>query len=83
MFLSLIDVAFNTNNGKIYAVDTVRHCILVLNFDLTFFSSFGSKGAGSGQLMYPGCIARDSTGKVYVADTDNHRIQVLRLMENS
>ena len=33
-------------------------------------------GSGKGQFSRPLGIACDSTGKVYVADTGNHRIQV-------
>jgi DNA-binding beta-propeller fold protein YncE len=40
-------------------------------------SSWGSKGSGDGQLNDPTSVAVDSTsGKVYVADPINKRIQV-------
>ena len=32
-------------------------------------------GSGDGQFNYPYGVAVDSSGNVYVADTDNHRIQ--------
>ena len=44
--------------------------------DLTFSTTFGKNGSGEGQFNPPHGIACDSTGKVYVADTDNNRIQV-------
>ena len=71
-----MDIAFNTVSKKAYVTDTISHCVQVLNYDLTFFSSFGKRGSGKGQFNYPHGIACDSTGKVYVADSDNHRIQV-------
>ncbi len=40
-----------------------------------FVGKWGSKGSGDGQFNYPGCVALDSLGNVYVADTWNHRIQ--------
>ncbi len=46
-----------------------------MNSDLTFSSSFGMEGLGKGQFNYPQDIACDRTGKVYVADKYNHRIQ--------
>ena len=75
-FSDPIDVAFNPANKRIYVVDTTGHNVQVLNSDLTFFSTFGEKGSHKGQFLYPGCIACDNTGKVYVADTRNDRIQV-------
>ena len=68
-------IAFNASNNKVYVTDANR--IQVLNYDLTFSSTFGKRGSGKGQLNNP-CmgIACDSTGKVYVADHSNHRIQV-------
>ena len=56
--------------------DTGNNCVQVLNSDLTFSSTFGKDGDGKGQFWYPTGIACDSAGEVYVADTNNHRIQV-------
>jgi DNA-binding beta-propeller fold protein YncE len=40
-----------------------------------FASSFGTAGAGDGQLNHPQDVAVDNaTGDVYVADTGNHRV---------
>jgi len=35
----------------------------------------GSYGIDDGQFLYPYGVAVDSSGNVYVADTNNHRIQ--------
>ena len=40
--------------------------------------SFGSKGSGDGQLAEPKGVAVDSAGNIYVADTQNQRIQKFR-----
>src|SRR5262249_15155929 len=40
-----------------------------------FVLSWGSPGSGLGQFMYPDGIAVGGNGIVYVADTQNHRIQ--------
>ena len=40
-----------------------------------FRCQWGTNGSGDGQFYYPRGIAVDSTDKVYVADSDNHRIQ--------
>ena len=44
--------------------------------NLTFFSSFGSRGTGPGQLQHPWDVTFDSANNVYVADSSNNRIQV-------
>ena len=36
----------------------------------------GSKGAAAGQLSYPAGLAVDHKGRVVVADTANHRVQI-------
>ena len=74
---------FNVPNGitispvteQVYIADRDNHRIQVLNPDLTFSHSFGSKGSANGQFLYPRNIAIDSQGFVYVTDYDNHRIQ--------
>ena len=67
------DLAFNNSNDKVYVVDANHR---VLNSDLSYSSTFGKRGSGKGQFESPYGIACDSTGKVYVADSWNHRIQV-------
>ncbi len=42
-----------------------------------FKKEFGQKGTGPGQFRNPSSIAIDDIGRLYVADTENHRIQVL------
>jgi len=39
-------------------------------------SSFGSKGSGNGEFRFPLGIDIDKSGKVYIADSGNHRLQV-------
>ena len=58
----------------VYVVDDRNNDIQVLNSDLTFFDSF--EGQGSNKLSSPCSVACDSTGRVYVADWDNSRVQV-------
>jgi len=36
---------------------------------------WGVKGVDKGNFLHPGSVAADSKGNIYVADTDNHRIQ--------
>ena len=41
-----------------------------------FLFEFGGAGADDGQLSYPGGMAIDSSGTIFVADTQNHRVQM-------
>jgi len=45
--------------------------------EYTFVGSFGTPGSGDGEFLTPIGIAVDLQGNIYVADTDNHRIQML------
>ena len=54
-------------NKKVYIVDHRNHLIQILNPDLTFSSSFGSRGSNNGQFYHPAWdVAFDSTGNVYI-----------------
>ena len=66
-------IAIAISNNKVYVADFNNHCIQFLHSNL---GTFGKKGSGKGQFNCPQGIACDSTGNVYVADRDNHRIQV-------
>ena len=41
----------------------------------SFLRTWGTYGSGNGQFDYPHSIAIDNEDNVYVADTDNNRIQ--------
>ena len=62
--------------GHIYIADSNNHHIQVLNPDLTFSHTFGTKGSAKGQFNKPFDVTVDRHGLVYVADTWNHRIQM-------
>ena len=68
--------AYNATNNRVYVCDTYNHRITILNHDLTFHGSFGSKGSEAGQFYRPSGISVDSKGNVLVADLDNYRLQV-------
>ena len=69
-------VTISPTTGQIYVADSDNCRIQVLNPDLTFSYSFGSKGSAEGQFSSPRFIAIDNEGLVYVSDRNNHRIQV-------
>ena len=75
-FQNPIGIGIHPLTSKVYVADSQNHRIQILNPDLTFSSSFGSKGSDNGQFQYPWDVTCDSTGNVYVADSENHCIQV-------
>ncbi len=68
-------LAFNPTNNKVYVCDTRNHRIQILNFNLSFSSTFGYRGPGLGNFNLPADISVDKVGNVYVADYDNNRVQ--------
>jgi DNA-binding beta-propeller fold protein YncE len=64
-------------DDSVYVVDQGRTRIVKFSPDGHVLSNWGSKGSGDGQFNDPTSVAVDSTsGKVYVADPRNKRIQV-------
>lgn len=79
------DVAID--GGKIYVSDTGNNRICVFNLNGVFLFSFGKPGVAfpspgtkvswrPGEFNYPFGIDVDSSGRIFVADTSNWRIQV-------
>ena len=69
-------ITISPTTGLIYIADRLNHRVQVLNPDLTFSHTFGSKGTAEGQFDTPRNVAIDRQGIVYVTDTFNHRIQI-------
>ena len=77
-------VAIDTD-GNIYVADTFNHRIRRRNTDGYFFTIAGSSNVGgysgdngaatSSKLNYPTHVAVDSTGNLFIADSNNHRIR--------
>ncbi len=42
----------------------------------TYVGSFGEPGQAEGAFAYPNAVAVDGDGRIYVADRENHRVQV-------
>ena len=69
-------IAYNHTNNRVYVCDTCNNRITILNHDLTFHGSFGSKGSEVGQLNDPYGISVSRNGNVLVADYINNRVQI-------
>ena len=74
-FSDPVGIAINRRNKKIYVCDNANSRVQILNHDLTFSGSFGSRGSGDGEFLGFWGAAFDSTGNVYIADHGNSRVQ--------
>jgi len=68
-------------SGNIYVVDQTNHRVQKFDSNGTFVSQFGSEGSGPGELSYPGDVALDSSGNIYVqtntqGGSEDKRIEV-------
>ena len=55
--------------------ESFNSCVSVFTCEGKFLTSFGTRGAGPGQINNPCGIAVDKNGVVYVADSRNNRLQ--------
>lgn len=62
--------------GNIYLVDGVNSRVIVVDNSVGWKFSFGSEGTDKGQFKLPLGIDISDSGKVFIADTGNRRIQV-------
>ncbi len=74
-------IAVDGGGKRIYVIDYMRHTASAYSNDGQFLFEFGGKGWGKGWFQYPTDIAVDTLGNVLVADTFNHRVQVLKIQE--
>jgi hypothetical protein len=63
-------------NDQIYALSASGNQVRVYSSSGSLIRSFGSAGSGAGQMNLPLGIAVSSTNRVYIADTQNNRIQI-------
>ncbi|MBF0408030.1 MAG: IPT/TIG domain-containing protein [Candidatus Riflebacteria bacterium] len=72
--------AVTDSQGNIYIADTGNHRIQIIKSTGEFVKYIGKPGAlegyGDAEFKYPGSVALDSLGRIFVADTGNHRIQI-------
>lgn len=65
---------------RLYLVDTVGQSVLAYALadggETRFLYRLGEEGLADGQFRYPEAVAADRTGRVYVADRVNNRVQV-------
>jgi DNA-binding beta-propeller fold protein YncE len=69
-------IAVDSINNVVYVADHNNYCIKKLNADNgSLITTWGSKGSEDGEFNYPQAVAVDADGFVYIAETNNARIQ--------
>ncbi|MGH7290464.1 MAG: 6-bladed beta-propeller, partial [Myxococcota bacterium] len=63
--------------GKLYAVDPLLNVVRRYDTNLGYEATIGGPGAGDGQLslQYASDVAVDALGRIFVTDSNHHRIQ--------
>ena len=69
-------LGIDTENGRIYVVDYMRHAVSVYDSEGAYLFEFGGLGWGEGWFQHPIDVAVDASGRIFVADLFNHRVQV-------
>ena len=69
--------SYSATNRSIIVTDTSNNRVQILDYNTgNFVLSFGSKGSGLGQFLYPASSKVNQSGTfIYVADTGNNRVQ--------
>lgn len=62
-------------SGRVFVSNPYRDRVQVFSAAGEFIGEFGDTGTDDGQFNWPGDIAVDSAGDVYVIDVSNYRIQ--------
>ena len=74
-------VGVDSRNGRMYVVDYMRHTVSAYDKEGKYLFEFGGLGWGEGWFQHPRDITVDSSGRIFVADTFNNRIQVFQAKE--
>jgi hypothetical protein len=69
------------NRGRIYLMDRNGSRIMVIGQDGSFLGQMSELGWKEGLLNYPSQMCVNGKGEVVVADTDNNRVQIFKLVK--
>ncbi|MBI5665733.1 MAG: NHL repeat-containing protein [Nitrospirae bacterium] len=69
------------NRGRIYLMDRNGSRIIVVGQDGSFLGQMSELGWKEGLLNYPSQMCVNANGEVFVADTNNNRVQVFILLK--
>jgi DNA-binding beta-propeller fold protein YncE len=64
--------------GQVFVTDPEAHMVIAYDGAGHVLGQWGGFGPAAGQFHKPISLAFDGTGRVYVTDTYNHRVQVFQ-----
>ena len=67
--------------GRIYLVDRNGSRIIILGPDGSYLGRLSAMGWKEGLLNYPSQICLNDSGEIFVADTNNNRVQIFSIIE--
>ena len=67
--------------GRIYLVDRNGGSIISLGQDGSFLSRQSGMGLKEGSLNYPAQMCMNNKGEIFIADTNNSRVQIFKMVE--
>ena len=70
-------------DGKIVVTESESDCVSVFGDDGELLHYFGGTGTEEGQLCRPHHVFVDTNMKIYIADTQNKRVQIFSLPEET
>jgi DNA-binding beta-propeller fold protein YncE len=68
-------------DGEVAACESDSSRLSVFSADGKLLAQLTARGSKPGMLDTPSALAADRLGRIYVADTRNHRVQVFRIVE--
>ena len=66
-------------DGSVYVSEFGNHRIQRFTPEGQFLGCWGTHGRGEGQLFNPWALVCDTRGRIHVLDTNNHRVQTIRI----
>ncbi len=75
-------IAVDDLRRQVYLVDYQRHTMSIYSMAGEYLFEVGGMGGGRGWFYYPSDLVVDGQGRIIVADTFNHRLQVFEFISN-
>jgi DNA-binding beta-propeller fold protein YncE len=79
--LQLPRSVFVDQNGHVYVTDTFAHMVLVFDTNGKLLTQIGGRGTADAQFNFPEGIAVSPSGRMYIADRENGRVQIWQTAE--